>query len=436
MLKSLIKPLIIFTLILVMLIPVSMVRSIIQDRVGNRDTAKESIASSWAKEQTISGPWIVLRYETYEKTTMINEKTGVNFIDSKKVERFAYYRPTDLNINGMMDVSYRYRNIFKVPTYQANIAINAKFDLTALKTFINENNQHQFTDAWLSFNVSDARGFKERPSIKINNSLVAAEPNGDGFFIRLAKISNKNYSAEKLNNNVLTVEAHYNLGGVDNLSVNAIGLDNHISLHSTWPHPSFAGDFLPTQRKISDKGFSANWSISSFATGVSSTPTEASGSEKRIVVSLMDPIDIYVLNDRASKYAALFIVLIFGVFYLFELLKSSNVHPIKYGMVGLATAVFFLLLLSFSEKISFIPAYIIAAIASISLISIYMWPNFGRKGGLILTGLLTLLFTAIFIILESEYDSLLLGSVLSFITLATIMMLTRKMDSHNPRIEN
>ena len=37
-------------------------------------------------------------------------------------------------------------------------------------------------------------------------------------------------------------------------------------LRSDWPHPSFGGRFLPTQREVSAAGFNAQWTVSALAT--------------------------------------------------------------------------------------------------------------------------------------------------------------------------
>ena len=70
-------------------------------------------------------------------------------------------------------------------------------------------------------------------------------------------------------------------------------------------------------------------------------------------VSLVDPVNVYSQADRASKYGLLFVLLTFVGFFMFELIKQLPIHPIQYGLVGLALAIFFLLLVSLSEHIAF-----------------------------------------------------------------------------------
>src|SRR5204862_376671 len=65
---------------------------------------------------------------------------------------------------------------------------------------------------------------------------------------------------------------------------------------------------------------------------------------EQISVSLIEPVGLYQQLERASKYGFLFIGLTFAAFVLFELLRRLAIHPAQYGLVGLALAMFFLLL--------------------------------------------------------------------------------------------
>ncbi|REN01277.1 cell envelope integrity protein CreD, partial [Mycobacterium tuberculosis] len=82
--------------------------------------------------------------------------------------------------------------------------------------------------------------------------------------------------------------------------------------------------------------------------------------------------DVYTQADRASKYGILFILLTFVGFILFELIKQLRIHPLQYLMVGLALAIFFLLLLSLSEHIAFWQAYALSALACIGIQTVYL----------------------------------------------------------------
>ena len=71
------------------------------------------------------------------------------------------------------------------------------------------------------------------------------------------------------------------------------------------------GRFLPVQRETSDKGFQAEWRVSALATTAGTELAEGRPVKDSLGVELIDPVNPYVLTDRATKYALLFIALTF-----------------------------------------------------------------------------------------------------------------------------
>ena len=144
---------------------------------------------------------------------------------------------------------------------------------------------------------------------------------------------------------------------------------------------------------------------------------------------MVEPVNIYTLSDRATKYAFLFVGLGFAAFFLFEVMKQLAIHPAQYLLVGLALSMFFLLLVSLSEHIRFDLAYAIAASACIGLQAFYLSYVLRSKArGLAFGGALGLLFATLYGLLVSEDNALLVGSVLLFALLAATMAITRKLD--------
>ena len=146
-------------------------------------------------------------------------------------------------------------------------------------------------------------------------------------------------------------------------------------------------------------------------------------------VAFIEPINVYSQADRAVKYGMLFVALTFAAFFLFEVLKSLPIHPVQYTLVGLALALFFLLLVSLSEHINFVHAYLIAGAACITLIGIYLsYALHSWKRGMGFGTALTLLYGVLFGLLQSESNALIMGSILLFAVLSAIMLVTRKVD--------
>jgi inner membrane protein len=230
--------------------------------------------------------------------------------------------------------------------------------------------------------------------------------------------------------------------------------DNRIVLDSAWPHPRFGGSFLPRAPRIDARGFYAEWEVSSLATGAQAQflagqalpMVDAGGNTldarraaagmsvdgmDAVAVSLVDPVNVYSQADRATKYGLLFVVLTFGGFFLLEMLKRLPIHPIQYLLVGLALAIFFLLLVGLSEHVAFGRAYVAASVACLGLVGIYLGAVLrSRARGFAFAAALALLYAALYGLLVSEDNALVLGAGLLFAILAAVMVATRKVDGY------
>src|SRR5207245_1025583 len=105
----------------------------------------------------------------------------------------------------------------------------------------------------------------------------------------------------------------------------------------------------------------------------------------------------------------------------------QKIHPFQYLMVGAALCLFYLLLLSISEFIDFSWAYLIAAVASIALITWYC--RFFLGGGVrtfMIGAGLTGVYTFLYITLRQQDYALLMGAIALFIVLAIVMYVTRR----------
>jgi inner membrane protein len=111
-------------------------------------------------------------------------------------------------------------------------------------------------------------------------------------------------------------------------------------------------------RTVTDAGFAARWRTSYFSTNGEQLLDQCGGrecaalAENALGVAFIQPVDIYLQAERAVKYGVLFVGLTFAAFFLFELFKRLAIHPIQYGLVGIALAIFYLLLLSLSEHLA------------------------------------------------------------------------------------
>jgi inner membrane protein len=225
------------------------------------------------------------------------------------------------------------------------------------------------------------------------------------------------------------------LRGMKAMNFALLSENTHIQLASNWLSPSFMGSLLPEKRNINEQGFTAEWQASSFSYNTGDDLEAcANGSCGQLInhtvgFEMIQPVDVYQQSERSIKYAVLFISLTFMVLVLFELLKKLRIHPIQYTLVGTALLVFYLLLVSLSEHLLFLTAYSISAIASMALLTFYFGAILhSRKLGMILGAALVTLYAVLYVILQSEENALLMGSVLIFAMLAGLMMATRHFD--------
>jgi len=294
---------------------------------------------------------------------------------------------------------------------------------------------YQFGQPFLSVGISDIRGISNDLQLRFNGMNLSFAPGsaeerfGAGVHAPLPALDSQG-------GQTLEFAFDLKLQGTEQLSITPVGRDSRVELTSGWPHPSFVGEYLPSSREVSTKGFKAHWQTSFFATNLEEALADCVQGDscnaltaRNFGVSFVDPVDQYLKTERAIKYALLFIGLTFAVFFLFEVLKRMAVHPVQYALVGMSLALFYLLLLSLSEHLSFALAYAIAATACVLLIGFYVSHVLhsvlrGTLFGLLLAALYGLLFA----LLSAEDFALLMGSILVFGVLSGVMVLTRKLD--------
>jgi inner membrane protein len=320
------------------------------------------------------------------------------YLYDKKLNHY----PVKAEITGDLQAEIRKKGIFEIPFYNAAVKIKGKFNIAKDRNY-----------KYLRLKVSD------KFPVEIKKFLWNNKP-----------LSRYDYSRE---NNIIALRIPREKGdGTFFLSMNIHGLDKFhiipfskntkIALTSNWSNPNFTGAYLPGSRKIDSKGFSAAWNITLQEIKINDY-SSAFG------VNLFVPVDSYQQTERSVKYAILFISLTFLTFFLIEIMSNIKIHPLQYLLVGFALTLFYLLLLSLSEHVNFILSYLLATMATITLISTYSIKILQNKTSTnIMIFLLTLLYTFLFTLLQLEEYALLMGSLALFIILAVVMYITRDVD--------
>ena len=212
-----------------------------------------------------------------------------------------------------------------------------------------------------------------------------------------------------------------------------VGKVTTVSVDSDWELPSFEGSFAAsdTTKTINKKGFHADWKIldinRTFTQQYINTLPDLD--DYLFGVKLIQTVDEYQQNERASKYGFLVIGLTFLIFFLIQSVSKINIHIFQYSMIGLALIMFYTLLISITEHSTFSFAYTIAGasvVAMITLYSISILKN--RKFPMFIGVSLSVLYTFIYVIIQMEDYALLVGSIGLFFILGAVMYFSRKID--------
>lgn len=418
-------------LVLLLLVPLMMIRGAISERQMFRTQAVMRVTQSAAGVQRLVGPLRVVSW---------TDSQPVEFIDGKGVKRNRIDKVTDqlvqtpltLNIEGDLVPGTRHIGLHEVRVYEWRAKLKATFDDDLPQPPANVT--REYAAPYLVLALADVRGLVGTPNLRIDGNAVRLLPGTGQSAHRFTGVHAPlpSVAGTKISGN--RIELVFALAGTESLSIAPIADSNRIVMSSQWPHPLFGGRFLPNTRTISDAGFSARWDISSLASDAQSQLRRGAGLSGEsaldsLQVDLVDPVNVYSQAERATKYGILFIVLTFVGFALFELIKRLPIHPLQYLLVGLALAIFFLLLLSLSEHIAFWQAYVVSAAACIGLQGVYLGHVLqSRRRALSFAVMLTALYGVLYGLLVSEDSALLMGSLLLFGILAAIMWITRKVD--------
>ena len=413
-----------------LLIPLAMVERTIEERTMHRAEAVHAIAASTAGEQSIVGPVLTVLVEEEfdeEKSYESNGEPKKKWVRSKRTHTLSVV-PRELHLDGALAVEKRAYGLHETAVFELQGKVTGSFEAPSVAALppLGPNAHLTWGVPTLAVGIADPRGMTGAPKMELAGKVL--EPR------RAARIHGMETGFHGVSDTVLDGgPAHLpfridlRLAGTGTLGFVPLGEVSTADLRGNWPHPSFGGDFLPRNRETGKDGFTAHWSTTGLASG--SEAGRINGAAQGFQVRLIDPVDVYRQALRAVKYGVLFVVLSFTAFFLFEHLKTLPIHPIQYLLVGLAQAVFFLLLTSLSEHIAFALAYLAAAAASILLIGVYLAAVLrGWRRGLGFSAGLALLYAALFGILRSEQNALLLGSLLLFFALAGLMLGTRRID--------
>ncbi|MDR2129225.1 MAG: cell envelope integrity protein CreD [Burkholderiaceae bacterium] len=420
--KLAIKLALIVFLGLLLLVPLGMIESQISARGKSQQEVLDDIAESSARAQVLGAPVIMLRYRERVQEVRRDEEKKHEYTVTEVRERVHPVAAQNFLIKGGARVESRKRGIYSANLYHLDLQLSGSFEIPPNMGMDTLPDLLEAPKAFLVMRLSDLRGIVVDPQVTINDKPHRFTSDstlfgGNEVFIALGSINPEQAWSYKF-------EFPLKIMGTQQFSLTPTAQQTQMDLTSDWPHPSFGGRFSPQERQIDPdgKGFAATWQVSHLARNFD----EALKGGERMSVDFIEPVNIYLKAERAVKYGILFIVLTFSAFFLMEIIRKSPIHPLQYAMVGLAMAIFFLLLIALSEHISFELAYLASALGCIGVISVYLIGVLkNQHTGLLFGAGLTVLYGILYGLLLSEDSALLMGSLLLFAALAAVMLLTR-----------
>jgi inner membrane protein len=433
------KFLLVCALALVMAIPTLSVWAVLQDRLNRYNEVRNEISRYEGGAQTVSGPVLLVPYSKQVENVTNDGKReivtlrgwGVAFAENGAAQ-------------AQLATEKRKRAIYTIPVYKAQVTFDARFDaanaakaLAALDPAAKfdwdqaqvamgvTNTIGLLTDVVLDFGNNDRRQLKPT-TIAVPTPANANYGGNNTYSLIAAPVG------DLIARGAITAHTQFSLSGAERFAIAAFAKDTTASMSSPWPDPSFEGFVLPLTdgRSVTEQGFSAKWSAGLVRRGLPEAATDTNiltdMGNKDFAVRLSEPTNVYTGVNRALKYSIMFIGLVFLAYFMFEIVSGARAHPAQYIMVGLAQAIFYLLLLAFAERLGFTIAFVIAAAATVSLISLYVRVVF-RKRLYVVPAFLTFggVYALMYVLMQMEDYSLLVGSLMSFAALAALMYLTR-----------
>ncbi len=245
-------------LVLLAMIPLSMVRGLIGERSDRRAEVVQQTAASWGGRQVLGGVALTVPFE-------IAERSGDRW---QSVEREARFLPAAVRIEAHLEPELRRRSIFEVVVYRVRAKITGEFAPPDLARLVTTASAVHWDRAHLSIDVRDMRGVTEVSPLIWDGRPMALEPDGAGaafvsglgVHVPIGKPEPGGLTApesDTASRGRVPFSVTLTLAGAEQLAFLPAGGTTEVTLTSPWPHLGFLGAFLPEQRQIDARGFSA-----------------------------------------------------------------------------------------------------------------------------------------------------------------------------------
>jgi inner membrane protein len=403
-------------LALVMLIPLAMVQGQITERQNTASASQDEVAVSWGRAQTLTGPVLELSYDV-EVKDQNQEKTF------KRETATVYPRSLVYDID--LPVQTLHRSIYDIMVYGSEVEVTGDFIIPSTYS------EKELTDQAVSVGISDLRGIdgpveitlgEQSYSFHSGSGMKKSAYTANGMASGNATLSEPVGLDKALMDGKTAVPFRltYRVRGSSSMMIRPYGEITEVKMHSDCPDPSFTGDFLPSEREVTDDGFTARWSVSEINRG---NPDDTS-----FGVNLLQGVTQYQKTMRSAKYGILVILLVFIAGLAVELVGKKKINLVQYLVIGLSLVLFYALVLSFSEFMNFSLAYLLAALMTVAALFGYFRGILRDRSAWLLTALVALAYLLSYVLLQMETFAFLVGTLVLFALLVGIMYLTRNLN--------
>lgn len=428
------KMLMVGFLTIALLIPLFFVQNLIKERSNRQKEVVDEVSNLWGNEVQFYGPILRIPYKVYQESTVVDEKTKQTSFQRNAVIDYAYFFPDQLNnVSNVKKNTSLKRGIYNNVVFTATMKFDGTFSKPNLEKLQIKEEDILWNKATVMIKTTNLKSIKSDLKIRLNTEILSFEskPEEDKYYGTLES-NNFDYNAIGAGKNI---NFHFTMqyNGSKSISFIPIGKTTKATVDSDWESPSFNGAFAAnnTTKKINKKGFHAEWKILDINRSFSQqyVTKVPDLKEYSFGVKLIETVDEYQQNERASKYGFLVIGLTFLIFFLIQSISKIDIHIFQYSMIGLALIMFYTLLISITEHSSFSFAYTIAGISVVALISLYSKSILQNIKFPAFIGIaLTVLYTFIYVIIQLEDYALLVGSIGLFMILGAVMYFSRKID--------
>lgn len=420
-----------------LLVPLLLVWGLTEERAERARDVSRRIANGWGGEQAINGPYIAVPFDV-ERSRAVDGRIVV-----EHVMEWALVMPETLDVTADLNTEERRLSIYALPVYNGALTLKGRFAGNILQDLAQFPGTPQLDRAILVLNINDITGIRSDAGVKIDNGTVLPFDPGMRQISAMTVVGSDGYATPQTNPGVhrpiergliergFAFEIALSLNGSRSFAVAPAGQTTTFSAKANWPHPGFEGLFLPEEKTVTASGFAAKWTIPYLARGIDRVAAGSALplSNSMMSINLVEPVQFYQVISRTLKYSIGFISLVFLAVFVVELKGGRMVHWIQYVLTGLALIVFYVLLLALAEHTGFTIAYAVAALATTMLIAAYLGAaTESRRNGVALGIVLLSAYGVMYLVLREDEYALLAGALISFVSIATTMYATRRVD--------